>query len=169
MNIIYSELKNKSEVTENFTNINKVKASLIGWFEVYEDIENQSYNEEIQQVKKAITLKDINEIGELIGYTYIKEKSKYSKTFKVINDILLNHEIGNRTHENIKIIEMLGLQEKNAIIFGGLEVEYNNYCYLVHFEIGNRWAFPSKNDIKEIENELFNIIDNEIKKHFKKE
>lgn len=169
MNIIYSELKNKSEVTENFTNINKVKASLIGWFEVYEDIDNQSYNEEIQQVKKAITLKDINEIGELIGYTYVKEKSKYSKTFKVINDILLNHEIGNRKHESITIHEVVGLQEESGIIFGALECEYNDYCYLIHFEIGNRWAYPNNDDIKVIETVLFNIIDEEIKKHFKKE
>lgn len=91
-----------------------------------------------------------------------------SKTFDLINSILLDHETGKRTHENIKIIEMLGLQEENAIIFGGVEVECNNYCYLVHFEIGNRWLYPDNNDIEQIENELFNIINEEIKKHFKK-
>lgn len=93
-----------------------------------------------------------------------KEKTK---TFKVINDILLNHEIGNRTHETIKIIEVVGLQEERGVIFGALECEYKDYCYLIHFEIGNRWAFPSQNDIKEIENTLFSVIDEEIKKHFK--
>lgn len=167
MNIIYSELKNKNEVTENFKNINEVKNSLIGWFGVYEDIDNQEYKQEIKQIKKAMTLKEINEIGELIGYTYVKEKSKHSKTFKIINDLLLDHEIGSRSHENIKIIEMLGLQEEKGVVFGGLEVEYNEFCYLVHFKIGNRWLYPNNDNIKEIENELFNIIDDEIKKHFK--
>lgn len=90
-----------------------------------------------------------------------------SKTFDLINNILLDHEIGSRSHENIKIIEVLGLQEEKGVVFGGLEVEYKNYCYLVHFKIGNSWAFPSQNDIKEIENTLFSVIDEEIKKHFK--
>lgn len=90
-----------------------------------------------------------------------------SKTFDLINNILLDYEIGKRTHEHIKIIEMLGLQEEKGVVFGGLEVEYNNYCYLIHFKIGNSWLYPTKNDIDQIENELFNIIDDEIKKHFK--
>lgn len=167
MDIIYSELKNKNEVTENFKNINEVKSSLIGWFEVYEDIDNEEYKKEIDQIKKAMTLKEINEIGELIGYTYIKEKSKHSKTFKIINDILLSHEIGSKKHKNIIVHEVIGLQEEKGVIYGALECEYNDYCYLIHFEIGNRWAYPNNNDIKTIEIELFNIIDNEIKKHFK--
>ena len=91
-----------------------------------------------------------------------------SKTFDLINNILLDHEIGNRSHENIKIIEVLGLQEEKGIVFGGLECEFDNYCYLIHFEIGNRWLYPDNNDIEQIENELFNIINEEIKKHFKK-
>ncbi|WRW34204.1 hypothetical protein CF1_0115 [Staphylococcus phage CF1] len=93
-----------------------------------------------------------------------KEKTK---TFKIINDILLNHEIGNLKHESIKIVEVVGLQEESGIIFGALECEYNNYCYLTHFEIGNRWAYPNNDDIKEIETALFSVIDEEIKKHFK--
>lgn len=103
----------------------------------------------------------------MIGYTYIKEKSKHSKTFKIINDLLLDYEIGSRSHENIKIIEVLGLQEEKGVIFGGLEVECNEYCYLIHFKIGNRWLYPNNKDIEQIENELFNIIDKEVKKHFK--
>lgn len=92
---------------------------------------------------------------------------KHSKTFKIINDLLLDHEIGNKKHDYITVHELLGLQEENAIIFGGLEVECNNYCYLIHFKIGNSWLYPNKNDIEQIENNLFNIIDEEIKKHFK--
>lgn len=90
-----------------------------------------------------------------------------SKTYDVINQLLLEYETGVRKNDDITIHEVIGLQEENAIIFGGLEVEYNEFCYLVHFKIGNRWAFPSQNDIKEIENTLFIIIDKEIKKHFK--
>ncbi|AHG24022.1 hypothetical protein SEP9_101 [Staphylococcus phage vB_SepS_SEP9] len=90
-----------------------------------------------------------------------------SKTYDIINQLLLEYETGVRKNDDITIHEVIGLHEEKGVIFGALEVEYNDYCYLIHFEIGNRWVFPSKNDIKEIENTLFNIIDEEIKKHFK--
>lgn len=79
----------------------------------------------------------------------------------------MEYETGKRSNAYIIIHEVVGLQENKGVIFGALECEYNNYCYLTHFKIGNRWAFPSQNDIKEIENTLFSIIDKEIKKHFK--
>ena len=90
-----------------------------------------------------------------------------SKTYNIINQLLLEYETGQRSNANIIVHEVIGLQEKSSIIFGALECEYKEFCYLIHFEIGNRWAFPSQNDIKEIENTLFSIIDKEIKKHFK--
>lgn len=90
-----------------------------------------------------------------------------SKTYNIINQLLLEYETGQRSNANIIVHEVIGLQENKGVIFGALECEYNNYCYLTHFEIGNRWAFPSHNDIKEIETILFSVIDEEIKKHFK--
>lgn len=90
-----------------------------------------------------------------------------SETYNIINKLLLDYETGKRANANIIIHEVIGLQENKGVIFGALECEYKEFCYLIHFEIGNRWVFPSKNDIKEIENTLFNIIDKEIKKHFK--
>ena len=90
-----------------------------------------------------------------------------SKTYDIINHLLLEYETGKRENAKIIIHEVIGLQENKGVVFGALECEYKEFCYLIHFEIGNRWAFPSQNDIKEIENTLFNIIDEEIKKHFK--
>ena len=92
-----------------------------------------------------------------------------SKTYNIINQLLLEYETGKRSNAYITIHEVIGLQEESGIIMGALECEYKDYYYLIHFEIGNRWAFPSQNDIKEIETVLFSVIDEEIKKHFKKE
>ena len=78
-----------------------------------------------------------------------------SKTYDIINQLLLEYETGVRKNDDITIHEVIGLQEEKGVIFGALEVEYNDYCYLIHFEIGNRWAYPSAPDIKEIENDLF--------------
>lgn len=91
-----------------------------------------------------------------------------SKTYNIINQLLLEYETGQRSNANIIVHEVIGLQENKGVVFGALECECNEFCYLVHFEIGNRWAYPSNNDIKEIETVLFNIIDKEIKKHFKR-
>ena len=91
-----------------------------------------------------------------------------SKTFDLINSILLDYETGKRKNKDVTVHELIGLKEEKGIVFGGLECEFDNYCYLIHFEIGNRWLYPDNNDIEQIENELFNIIDDEVKKHFKK-
>lgn len=90
-----------------------------------------------------------------------------SKTYKIIDNLLLQYETGKKINKYMTVLEVIGLKENKGVVFGALECEYKEFCYLIHFEIGNRWAFPSQNDIKEIENTLFSIIDKEIKKHFK--
>ncbi|WNM53061.1 hypothetical protein CoNPh11_CDS0003 [Staphylococcus phage S-CoN_Ph11] len=67
-----------------------------------------------------------------------------SKTYKIIDNLLLQYETGKKINKYMTVLEVIGLQENKGVIFGALECEYKDYCYLVHFKIGNRWAFPSK-------------------------
>ena len=88
-----------------------------------------------------------------------------SKTYKIVDNLLLQYETGKKINKYIDVLEAIGLQEEGGIIFGGLKVQYNNNnnCYLIHFKIGNCWAYPSGSDIKEIENILLNIINEKLK------
>lgn len=89
-----------------------------------------------------------------------------SKTYKIIDNLLLQYETGKKINKYMTVLEVIGLQENKGVIFGALECEYKDYCYSVHFKIGNRWAFPNNDDIKEIETALFSVINEEIKKTF---
>ena len=88
-----------------------------------------------------------------------------SRTYDIIDVLLLEYETGKRVNDHVIIREVVGIQEEGAVIFGALKCEYNGYYYLIHFKIGNSWIYPSNDDIKEIENELFSIINNEVKKY----
>lgn len=82
-----------------------------------------------------------------------------SKTLIYIDSLLLSYEI---KHENIganiDIVEVIGTTEVNNIIYLALEVEYNDYCYLTHVELGNMWACPNETDKKDIKESLLTEI-----------
>lgn len=66
----YTEYKNNVEETEKLKNLDEVKQSAIGWLEVYQDIDNESYQEEMITIKNTNSIKTINEIMEEFGYSY---------------------------------------------------------------------------------------------------
>lgn len=65
----YIEYKN-NQITEQFETIEAMKNSVIGWLEVYEDIDYTSYQEEMNTVKNTNDIEVINEIMEEFGYNY---------------------------------------------------------------------------------------------------
>lgn len=65
----YIEYKN-NQITEQFETIESMKNSVIGWLEVYEDIDYTSYQEEMNTVKNTNDIEVINEIMEEFGYNY---------------------------------------------------------------------------------------------------
>ena len=65
--------------------------------------------------------------------------------------------------ENIEIIDVIGLVEEKGRIFVGLEVEYNDYCYLVNVNFMNVWNFVYKDEMVEIQDVLSNSISEQLK------
>src|SRR5699024_9680983 len=56
-----------------------------------------------------------------------------------------------------------GVTEENGRIYIGLEVEYNEYCYLVNVNFMNVWNFVYKDEMIEIQDVLSNLISEQLK------
>ena len=65
--------------------------------------------------------------------------------------------------ENIEIIDVIGLVEEKGRIYIALEVEYNEYCYLVNISFMNVWDFVYKDEMIEIQDVLSNLISEQLK------
>ena len=92
-------------------------------------------------------------------------------TINYTNEYLLNCE----THqddllvnvrgymEDIEVIDVIGLVEEKGRIFVGLEVEYNEYCYLVNISFMNVWNFVYKDEMIEIQDVISRLISEQLK------
>ena len=95
-----------------------------------------------------------------------------TKTIELVNEHLFLSETGqedltariNGQWEGIKVVDVIGLTEEKSTIYGYLEVEYNDYCYLIHVEMLNKWAFIYKDEYIEILDDLGVIIGEAIEK-----
>ena len=92
-------------------------------------------------------------------------------TVDYINEYLLNCETSQqdmlvnvrRYIEDIEIVDVIGIVEEKGRIFVGLEVEYNDYCYLVNINFLNVWDFVYKDEMIEIQDVLANLISEQLK------
>ena len=97
--------------------------------------------------------------------------TKTNYTLDYINEYLLNCETNREDMlidvkgqmENIEIIDVIGVTEENGRIYIGLEVEYNEYCYLVNVNFMNVWGFVYKDEMIEIQDVLSNLISEQLK------
>ena len=92
-------------------------------------------------------------------------------TINYTNEYLLNCE----THqddllvnvrgymEDIEIVDVIGLVEEKGRIYVGLEVEYNDYCYLVNVNFLNVWDFIYKDEMIEIQDVISRLISEQLK------
>lgn len=92
-------------------------------------------------------------------------------TINYTNEYLLNCE----THqddllvnvrgymEDIKIIDVIGIVEEKGRIYIALEVEYNEYCYLVNISFMNVWNFVYKDEMIEIQDVISRLISEQLK------
>ena len=65
--------------------------------------------------------------------------------------------------ENIEIIDVIGVTEENGRIYIGLEVEYNEYCYLINISFIDVWGYVYKDEMIEIQDVLSNLISEQLK------
>ena len=85
-----------------------------------------------------------------------------SETFQLIENELFECEIGqselygyyNGYWEDIKIIDVIGLSEEKAAIYGGALVEIGEIEKLISFKLFNRWVYVYKDEIIEIMEDL---------------
>ena len=85
-----------------------------------------------------------------------------SETFQLIENELLECEIGqaelygyyNGYWEDIAVIDVIGLTEEKATIYGGLIIEIGGIEKLISFKLFNRWVYVYKDEIIEIMEDL---------------
>ena len=77
-----------------------------------------------------------------------------------IDDIFVNVRGFN---ENIEVVDVIGVTEEKGRVFVGLEVKYDEYCYLINVNFMNVWDFVYKDEMIEIEDVLSNLISEQLK------
>ena len=97
--------------------------------------------------------------------------TKTNYTLDYVNEYLLNCETHQQDMlvnvrgymEDIEIVDVIGVIEEKGRIYIGIEVEYNEYCYLVNVSFMNMWDFVYKDEIIEIQDVLSNLISEQLK------
>lgn len=65
--------------------------------------------------------------------------------------------------EDIEIVDVIGIIEEKGRIFVGLEIEYDEYCYLININFINAWEYVYKDEMIEIQDVLSNMISAQLK------
>ena len=97
--------------------------------------------------------------------------TKLNYTLNYLNQHLLDCETGiddifvnvRGFNENIEVIDIIGIIEEKGRIYIGLEVEYDEYCYLINVNFMNIWDFVYKDEMIEIQDVLSNLISEQLK------
>ena len=108
----------------------------------------------------------LNNVSNMKEVRYNSDNAIY-----YINEYLLNCETGQQEMlvnvkgqmENIEIVDVIGVTEEKGRVFIGLEVEYDEYCYLINVNFMNIWDFVYKDEMIEIQDVLSNLISEQLK------
>lgn len=148
-----------------------------------ENLNIKAYNELIEFEKNqnytvyydgAILITHIDDVKELHQYKELKKyqiKKYNNDTIDYVNEYLLNCETNQDDMlinvrgqmEDVEIVDVIGVTEEKGRIYIGLEVEYNEYCYLVNVNFMNVWDFVYKDEMIEIQDILSNLISEQLK------
>ena len=66
-------------------------------------------------------------------------------------------------NDTVEVVDVIGIVEEKGRIYVGLEVEYNEYCYLINVNFINAWEHVYKDEIIEIQDVLSNMISAQLK------
>lgn len=92
-------------------------------------------------------------------------------TLNYLNQHLLDCETGideifvnvRGFNDSIEVVDVIGVAEEKERIYVGLEIEYEDYCYLVNVNFINMWDFVYKDEMVEIQDVLSNLISEQLK------
>ena len=92
-------------------------------------------------------------------------------TLNYLNQHLLDCETGmdeifvnvRGFNDSVEVVDVIGVTEEKGRIYVGLEVGYEDYCYLVNVSFMNVWDFVYKDEMIEIQDVLSNLISEQLK------
>ena len=92
-------------------------------------------------------------------------------TLNYLNQHLLDCEVGMNEifvnvrgfNDSVEVVDVIGVTEEKGRVFVGLEVEYDEYCYLINVNFMNVWDFVYKDEMIEIQDVLSNLISEQLK------
>lgn len=65
--------------------------------------------------------------------------------------------------EDLEIVDVIGVTEEKGRIYVGLEVEYDEHCYLVSISFMDVWEFVYKDEMIEIQDKLQSLVSDQLK------
>ena len=66
-------------------------------------------------------------------------------------------------NDSVEVVDVIGVTEEKGRIYVGLEIEFEDYCYLVNVNFMNVWGFVYKDEMIEIQDVLSNLISEQLK------
>ena len=92
-------------------------------------------------------------------------------TLNYLNQHLLDCEVGMNEifvnvrgfNDSVEVVDVIGVIEEKERIYVGLEIEFEDYCYLVNVNFMNVWNFVYKDEMIEIQDVLSNLISEQLK------
>ena len=102
--------------------------------------------------------------------TKLKNKNN-NNAINYVNEYLLNCETNQQDMlvnvrgqmEDVEIVDVIGVTEEKGRIYIGLEVEYNEYCYLINISFIDVWDFIYKDEMIEIQDVISRLISEQLK------
>ena len=155
----------------NRIKINTEDLNIKAYRELIEFEKNQNYT---VSYNDAILITHIDDMEEFNQYKELKKyliKKSNNRTVDYINEYLLNCETNQDgmlinvrgKMEDVEIIDVIGITEEKGRIYIGLEVEYNEYCYLMNISFIDVWDFIYKDEMIEIQDVLSRLISEQLK------
>lgn len=97
--------------------------------------------------------------------------TKTNYTLDYLNQHLLDCETGmdeifinvRGFNDSVEVVDLIGVIEEKGRIYVGLEIEFEDYCYLVNVNFMNVWEHVYKDEMVEIQDVLSNLISEQLK------
>ena len=160
---------------KNKNNLNEFKKIYTDKDDVRYLVNKYNLSDEVQNTTDAFNEMTEKQIINAIEDSFITNHNGIFKYYSddainYINEYLLNCETKQQDMlvnvkgqmEDVEIIDVIGVTEEKGRIFVGLEVEYDEYCYLISVNFMNVWEHVYKDEMIEIQDVLTNLISEQL-------